>query len=144
MKPWETPSHFLGVGPGSVGAWEHGIFLRDPKSKNMVVFLDVDSGGIRAVQVGSSSMSDCDDLMPVDVFSYTGGYISLRKYGDLMEPKTGEGNFFSVGKMMQRSQAADSIRLCGFEKPELVETASRPLELNENPCHCSTGIRFKI
>ncbi|PQM32556.1 F-box/LRR-repeat protein [Prunus yedoensis var. nudiflora] len=101
----------------------------------MVVLLDVDSGGIRAVQVGSSSMSDCDDLMPVDVFSYTGGYISLRKYADLMEAKTGEGNFFSVGKMMQRSmlpgsQAADSIRLCGFEKPELVETASQPLELN--------------
>ncbi|CAL9021180.1 unnamed protein product [Prunus brigantina] len=103
MKPWETPSHFLGVGPGSVGAWEHGIFLRDLKSKNMVVFLDVDSGGFRAVQVGSSSMSDCDDLMPVDVFSYTGGYISLRKYGDLMEAKKGEGNFFSVGKMMQRT-----------------------------------------
>ncbi|CAB4274439.1 unnamed protein product [Prunus armeniaca] len=106
MKSWETPFRFHGVGPGSVGAWEHGIFLRDitsTKSKNMVVFLDVDSGVIRAVQVGSSSMSDCDDLMPVNVFSYTGGYISLRKYGDLMEAETGERNFFSVGKMMQRS-----------------------------------------
>ncbi|PQQ17078.1 F-box protein CPR30 [Prunus yedoensis var. nudiflora] len=69
----------------------------------MVLGLDVDSGGIRAVQVGSSSMSDCVDLMPVDVFSYSGGYISLRKYGDLMEAETGERNFFSVGKMMQRS-----------------------------------------
>ncbi|KAL6287569.1 hypothetical protein ACE6H2_011959 [Prunus campanulata] len=105
-KKYATPFRFHGVGPGSVGLWEHGIFLRDitsTKSKNMVVFLDVDSGGIRAVQVGSSSMSDCDDLMPVDVFSYSGGYISLRKYGDLMEAETGERNLFSVGKMMQRS-----------------------------------------
>lgn len=50
-------------------------------------------------------MSNTTDLIPVNVFSYTGSLICLRKYVNLTEAEAGERNFLNVGKI-QRSMLA--------------------------------------
>lgn len=66
------------------GEWEHGIFFKKSDCTTPdVIFLDLRSASINCVECPVSKRG-----LHTSVLSYTSGLISLRSYGNLVEPKT--------------------------------------------------------